>query len=53
VATVAAEAEQAGWDGLFVRDHVVHDKDKRRGQQFGDGQGERFGVNSLAHGWVT
>lgn len=24
VATVAAEAEQAGWDALFVWDHVVH-----------------------------
>ena len=36
VATVAAEAEQAGWDGLFVWDHVVHDKGKRRGQPFGD-----------------
>lgn len=36
VATVAAAAEQAGWDALFVWDHVVHDKDKRRGQPFGD-----------------
>src|SRR5215475_8509761 len=36
VATVAAAAEQAGWDGLFVWDHVVHDKGKRRGQPFGD-----------------
>ena len=36
VATVAAEAEQAGWDGLFVWDHVVHDKRKRQGQPFGD-----------------
>jgi len=26
VATVAAAAEEAGWDGLFVWDHVVHDK---------------------------
>ncbi len=36
VATVAAAAEQAGWDGLFVWDHVVHDKRARRGQPFGD-----------------
>lgn len=36
VANVAATAEAAGWDGLFVWDHVVHDKVKRRGQPFGD-----------------
>jgi alkanesulfonate monooxygenase SsuD/methylene tetrahydromethanopterin reductase-like flavin-dependent oxidoreductase (luciferase family) len=36
VATVAAAAEQAGWDGLFVWDHVVHDKARRVGQPFGD-----------------
>ena len=24
VAAVASAAEQAGWDGLFVWDHVVH-----------------------------
>jgi alkanesulfonate monooxygenase SsuD/methylene tetrahydromethanopterin reductase-like flavin-dependent oxidoreductase (luciferase family) len=36
VATVAAAAEQAGWDGLFVWDHVVHDKAARKGQAFGD-----------------
>jgi alkanesulfonate monooxygenase SsuD/methylene tetrahydromethanopterin reductase-like flavin-dependent oxidoreductase (luciferase family) len=36
VATVAAAAEQAGWDGVFVWDHVVHHKDLRRGQPFGD-----------------
>ncbi|MFJ4918521.1 LLM class flavin-dependent oxidoreductase [Streptomyces sp. NPDC088725] len=36
VATVAVAAEQAGWDGLFVWDHVVHDKRRRRGQPFGD-----------------
>jgi alkanesulfonate monooxygenase SsuD/methylene tetrahydromethanopterin reductase-like flavin-dependent oxidoreductase (luciferase family) len=36
VARVAAAAEQAGWDGLFVWDHVVHDKRQRRGQPFGD-----------------
>jgi alkanesulfonate monooxygenase SsuD/methylene tetrahydromethanopterin reductase-like flavin-dependent oxidoreductase (luciferase family) len=36
VATVAAAAEDAGWDGLFVWDHVVHDKRRRRGQPFGD-----------------
>jgi alkanesulfonate monooxygenase SsuD/methylene tetrahydromethanopterin reductase-like flavin-dependent oxidoreductase (luciferase family) len=36
VARVAVEAEQAGWDGLFVWDHVVHDKHERQGQPFGD-----------------
>jgi alkanesulfonate monooxygenase SsuD/methylene tetrahydromethanopterin reductase-like flavin-dependent oxidoreductase (luciferase family) len=36
VATVAAAAEQAGWDGLFVWDHVVHDKRERGGLPFGD-----------------
>lgn len=36
VAKVAAAAEEAGWDGLFVWDHVVHDKDKRPGHPFGD-----------------
>jgi alkanesulfonate monooxygenase SsuD/methylene tetrahydromethanopterin reductase-like flavin-dependent oxidoreductase (luciferase family) len=36
VATAAVAAEQAGWDGLFVWDHVVHDKRERRGQSFGD-----------------
>lgn len=36
VATVAAAAEAAGWDGLFVWDHVVQDKAKRQGQPFGD-----------------
>jgi alkanesulfonate monooxygenase SsuD/methylene tetrahydromethanopterin reductase-like flavin-dependent oxidoreductase (luciferase family) len=36
VAKVAVEAEQAGWDGLFVWDHVVHDKRERHGQPFGD-----------------
>jgi alkanesulfonate monooxygenase SsuD/methylene tetrahydromethanopterin reductase-like flavin-dependent oxidoreductase (luciferase family) len=36
VAKVAVAAEEAGWDGLFVWDHVVHDKAKRRGQPFGD-----------------
>ncbi|MFC5723940.1 LLM class flavin-dependent oxidoreductase [Streptomyces gamaensis] len=30
VARVAAAAEEAGWDGLFVWDHVVHDKRLRR-----------------------
>jgi alkanesulfonate monooxygenase SsuD/methylene tetrahydromethanopterin reductase-like flavin-dependent oxidoreductase (luciferase family) len=34
VATVAAAAERAGWDALFVWDHVVHDKSRRR--TFGD-----------------
>jgi alkanesulfonate monooxygenase SsuD/methylene tetrahydromethanopterin reductase-like flavin-dependent oxidoreductase (luciferase family) len=36
VAKVATAAESAGWDALFVWDHVVHDKQKRRGQPFGD-----------------
>jgi alkanesulfonate monooxygenase SsuD/methylene tetrahydromethanopterin reductase-like flavin-dependent oxidoreductase (luciferase family) len=36
VATLAAAAEDAGWDGLFVWDHVVHDKRRRQGQPFGD-----------------
>ena len=36
VATVAVAAEEAGWDALFVWDHVVHDKRQRRGQPFGD-----------------
>jgi len=36
VAKVAAAAEAAGWDALFVWDHVVHDKKLRRGQAFGD-----------------
>jgi alkanesulfonate monooxygenase SsuD/methylene tetrahydromethanopterin reductase-like flavin-dependent oxidoreductase (luciferase family) len=36
VATVAAAAEAAGWDALFVWDHVVHDKQRRKGQPFGD-----------------
>ena len=33
-ARVAADAEAAGWDGLFVWDHVVHRKSDRR--SFGD-----------------
>jgi alkanesulfonate monooxygenase SsuD/methylene tetrahydromethanopterin reductase-like flavin-dependent oxidoreductase (luciferase family) len=36
VARVAAAAEAAGWDALFVWDHVVHDKQRRQGQPFGD-----------------
>jgi alkanesulfonate monooxygenase SsuD/methylene tetrahydromethanopterin reductase-like flavin-dependent oxidoreductase (luciferase family) len=36
VARVAVAAEEAGWDGLFVWDHVVHDKRARAGQPFGD-----------------
>ncbi|HZC73701.1 MAG TPA: LLM class flavin-dependent oxidoreductase [Jatrophihabitans sp.] len=36
VAEVASAAEAAGWDALFVWDHVVHVKEKRRGQPFGD-----------------
>ncbi|MFE0172209.1 LLM class flavin-dependent oxidoreductase [Streptomyces sp. NPDC059002] len=34
VATVAAAAEQAGWDGLFVWDHVLHRR--HQGRPFGD-----------------
>lgn len=36
VARVAAAAEQAGWDGVFVWDHVVLDKHNQRGKPFGD-----------------
>ncbi|WP_371407971.1 LLM class flavin-dependent oxidoreductase [Kribbella sp. NBC_00662] len=36
VARVAVAAEEAGWDGLFFWDHVVHSKEQRRGQPFGD-----------------
>lgn len=36
VARVARAAEDAGWDGLFLWDHVVHNKERRRGQPFGD-----------------
>ncbi|MFI9407760.1 LLM class flavin-dependent oxidoreductase [Nocardia sp. NPDC052316] len=36
VAAAAAAAEQAGWDALFIWDHVVLDKVERRGQPFGD-----------------
>jgi len=36
VVQVAQLAEAAGWDALFVWDHVVHDKRSRRGQPFGD-----------------
>ncbi|WP_202867616.1 LLM class flavin-dependent oxidoreductase [Kribbella pittospori] len=36
VARVATAAEEAGWDGLFVWDHVVHSKERRKGQPFGD-----------------
>ena len=36
VAKVAAAAEAAGWDALFVWDHVVHDKHRRGTQPFGD-----------------
>lgn len=36
VAKVASAAEAAGWDALFVWDHVVHDKRLRGGQPFGD-----------------
>ncbi|MBP0462091.1 LLM class flavin-dependent oxidoreductase [Streptomyces montanisoli] len=34
VASLAVTAEEAGWDGLFVWDHVVHTKKERRA--FGD-----------------
>jgi alkanesulfonate monooxygenase SsuD/methylene tetrahydromethanopterin reductase-like flavin-dependent oxidoreductase (luciferase family) len=36
VTQLATAAEAAGWDALFVWDHVVHDKQLRRGQPFGD-----------------
>ena len=36
VIRVAKAAEEAGWDGLFFWDHVVHSKERRRGQPFGD-----------------
>ncbi|TDX03684.1 LLM class flavin-dependent oxidoreductase [Kribbella sp. VKM Ac-2566] len=36
VTRVAKAAEDAGWDGLFFWDHVVHSKERRRGQPFGD-----------------
>jgi alkanesulfonate monooxygenase SsuD/methylene tetrahydromethanopterin reductase-like flavin-dependent oxidoreductase (luciferase family) len=36
VARVAQATEEAGWDGLFLWDHVVHSKERRRGQPFGD-----------------
>ena len=36
VARVATAAEAAGWDALFVWDHVVHDKQARQDQPFGD-----------------
>ncbi|MEJ1105871.1 MULTISPECIES: LLM class flavin-dependent oxidoreductase [unclassified Kribbella] len=36
VARVAQTAEEAGWDGLFIWDHVVHSKKQRQGQPFGD-----------------
>jgi alkanesulfonate monooxygenase SsuD/methylene tetrahydromethanopterin reductase-like flavin-dependent oxidoreductase (luciferase family) len=36
VARLAVAAEEAGWDGLFVWDHVVHDKARRQGVPFGD-----------------
>ncbi|HWD77243.1 MAG TPA: LLM class flavin-dependent oxidoreductase [Kribbella sp.] len=36
VVRVAKAAEDAGWDGLFFWDHVVHSKEHRRGQPFGD-----------------
>jgi alkanesulfonate monooxygenase SsuD/methylene tetrahydromethanopterin reductase-like flavin-dependent oxidoreductase (luciferase family) len=36
VARVAVAAEEAGWDAVFVWDHVVHDKRKRGDDPFGD-----------------
>lgn len=36
VAKAAEAAEQAGWDAVFLWDHVVLDKEERRGQPFGD-----------------
>ncbi|MFJ4711396.1 LLM class flavin-dependent oxidoreductase [Streptomyces sp. NPDC088785] len=36
VARTARAAEQAGWDGLLLWDHVVHDKEVQRGKPFGD-----------------
>ncbi|MEU4195315.1 LLM class flavin-dependent oxidoreductase [Kribbella sp. NPDC026611] len=36
VARVATAAEESGWDGLFLWDHVVHHKQSRVGQPFGD-----------------
>ena len=36
VAQVATAAEAAGWDALFIWDHVVHDKQSRQDQPFGD-----------------
>lgn len=36
VAKLAVAVEEAGWDGLFVWDHVVHDKQVQRGRPFGD-----------------
>lgn len=36
VAKVAVAAEEAGWDALFVWDHVVHVKRVRGGEPFGD-----------------
>ncbi|MEV5608076.1 LLM class flavin-dependent oxidoreductase [Streptomyces sp. NPDC052225] len=36
VARTAVAAEQAGWDGLLLWDHVVHDKEEQRGKPFGD-----------------
>lgn len=36
VARLAVAAEDAGWDGLFVWDHVVHNKKVRAGVPFAD-----------------
>ncbi|MEV3857523.1 LLM class flavin-dependent oxidoreductase [Streptomyces sp. NPDC050095] len=36
VAKTAVAAEEAGWDGLLIWDHVVHVKEAQRGKPFGD-----------------
>jgi len=36
IMAIATAAERAGWDGLFIWDHVVHDKARRRGTPFAD-----------------
>ena len=36
VAKVATAAEEAGWDALFIWDHLVHSKERRGDQPFGD-----------------
>jgi len=36
IITLARAAEECGWDALFLWDHVVHDKARRRGVPFAD-----------------